>query len=247
MSRLERVELMLGAEAVARLAGAHVAVVGMGAVGSYVTEALARVGVGSLRLVDFDEVQLSNINRQLFALDSTVGRPKVELARERVLDINPACRVEALHLFVHEDTAPRVLEGPPDVLVDAIDSLNPKLALLEAALRADVPVIASMGAALKRDPSAVRVDDLSRTRICKLARLVRKRLRQRGIEHGIRCVYSLEPPAEAIGARRPDEHHEDRGRVRTTLGSLPTIPGIFGLMAAQEALDLILGVARSDG
>ncbi|MFH1464507.1 MAG: tRNA threonylcarbamoyladenosine dehydratase [Pseudomonadota bacterium] len=241
MSRFERVELLLGAPAVARLAAARVTVVGLGAVGSYATEALARAGVGHLRLADFDTIQPSNLNRQLYALESTLGRPKVEVARARVLDIHPACEVEALDLFVHEDTVGRVLEGPPDVLVDAIDSLNPKLALLEAAVRAGVPVVSCMGAALKVDPAAVRVAPLEQTRICTLARQVRKRLGRRGIHGGIRCVFSIEPPAPAIGARRPEEHDDGRGRVRTTLGSLPTLPGIFGLVAANEALVQILG------
>lgn len=243
MSRFERVELLLGSEALARLGAARVAVVGLGAVGSFATEALARAGVGHLRLADFDRVAPSNLNRQLYALESTLGRPKVEVARERVLDIHPGCEVEALDLFVHADTAGRILAGPPDVLVDAIDSLNPKLALLEAAARAGVPVVTVMGAALKRDPCAVRVAAIEDTRVCHLARLVRKHLARRGVGGRIRCVYSEERPARALGRRGPDEHDASRGRVRATLGSLPTVTGTFGLVAANEALALVLGEA----
>jgi tRNA A37 threonylcarbamoyladenosine dehydratase len=240
VSRFERVALLLGPAAMARLAAARVAVVGLGAVGSFATEALARAGVGHLRLADFDRVAPSNLNRQIYALESTLGRPKVEVARARVLDIHPACEVEALDLFVHADTVARILEGPPDVVVDAIDSLNPKLALLAAAALAGVPVVSAMGAALKRDPCAVRVGALEDSRTCRLARLVRKNLRRRGVAGRIRCVYSEEPPARALGERAPDEHDASRGRVRAALGSLPTVTGTFGLVAANEALALIL-------
>ena len=241
MSRFERVELLLGPAGLARLRRARVVVVGLGAVGSYATEALARAGVGHLRLCDFDRVQLSNVNRQLLALEGTLGRPKVEVARERVLQIDPNCEVEALDLFVHADTAGAVLAGAPDLLIDAIDSLNPKLALLEAALRAGLPTISCMGAALKRDPSAVRVAPLEQTRVCALARQIRKRLHRRGPTGDLRCVFSVEPPAAALGPRCPEEHDEEHGRLRPALGSLPTVPGIFGLFAAAEALERLLG------
>lgn len=253
----DRTELLLGAEATERIRAARVAVVGLGAVGSYATEALARARVGALRLVDFDVVQESNLNRQLFALHSTLGRPKVEVAAARVADIHPACAVEALRLFVHDDTVERVL-GPrpwvpggdavrPDVLLDCTDSVGPKVALLLAAVAEGVPVVSSMGAALKRDPGLVRVGDLAETRICPLAHAVRKKLHHAGVRTGIRCVFSLERPAQAIEPGDPEAQGFRRGRVRTTLGSLPTLTGIFGLACAGEALAVLAGEAPTSG
>ncbi|MBN1334971.1 MAG: tRNA threonylcarbamoyladenosine dehydratase [Deltaproteobacteria bacterium] len=234
-----RTSLLLGPEALARIERAFVVVVGLGAVGSFAVEALARAGVGRLRLVDFDTVRASDLNRQILALRSTLGRPKVEVAAQRVADIHPACRVEPLGLFAHADTASRILEGPPDVLVDCIDAVGPKVALLLAAVRAQVAAVSSMGAALRRDPGLVRTGDLSETRICPLAHAVRKRLHREGVREGIRCVYSLERPADAVRPGDCGEQGLERGRTRTRLGSLPTIPGIFGLAAAGSALELL--------
>ena len=243
--RFSRTELLLGADAVKRLASSRVLVAGLGAVGSYAVEGLARAGVGELRLVDFDVVQPSNINRQLYAMDSTVGQPKVELAGKRVLDINPDCRVEALRVFIDEETLPGLLEGPPDVVIDAIDSLNPKVNLLVAATGTAAQVISSMGAASRTDPSCVRVGDLWSSRGCPLARLIRKRLRRRGCERPIRCVYSTEPPArvkpnDGNDAQAQPEHFH-RGRPRRPLGSFSCLTGMFGLMAASEAVSHLLG------
>jgi tRNA threonylcarbamoyladenosine dehydratase len=246
MSRFARTELLLGPDALRALAVARVVVVGLGAVGSYAVEGLARAGVGRLRLVDFDEVRPSNINRQLYALDSTLGRPKAEVARARVLDINPRCEVEALCLFADAAAMPRILAGPPDVVIDAIDSVGPKVELIAAAVQAGVRIVASMGAATRTDPSAIRVGDLADTEICPLARFIRKRLKKRGIETGVRCVYSVEPP-DPTAARRsaepePDGEPHARGRARRPLGSLSCLTGIFGLIAAREALDLLVGL-----
>lgn len=247
MHRFIRTEMLLGAEALARLRAARVVVVGLGAVGSYAVEALARAGVGALRLVDFDRVHLSNINRQLYALDSTIGRLKVEVAAARVHDINPECAVEALPLFVDEDSVAQVLAGAPDAVIDAIDSLSPKVTLLATAARATPFVVSSMGAATRTDPFAIRVSDISETDRCPLARLIRKRLRQRGIASGIRCVYSIEPPRPAAPTSVAPPAEEPaivrRGRPRRALGSLSAVTGMFGLIAAQE---VILRVAQPD-
>ncbi len=236
-----RTTLLLGPEATERIARSAAVVVGLGAVGSFAVEALARAGVGRLRLVDVDIVQESNLNRQILALRSTLGLPKVEVASARVADIHPACRVETLRVFAHADTAARLLEGPPDVLVDCTDAVGPKVALLLAAVRAGVPVVSAMGAALRRDPGLVRIADLSETRICPLAHAVRKRLHQEGVRSGVRCVFSLERPARAVVPGTAEEQGLVRGRTRTTLGSLCTIPGIFGLAAAGEALAVLAG------
>jgi tRNA A37 threonylcarbamoyladenosine dehydratase len=216
--------------------------VGLGAVGSYATEALTRAGVGHLRLVDHDIIRPSNLNRQLFALHSTVGRPKVEVALERVRDINPACDAEGLRVFCHVETHDQVLAGPPDLVVDAIDGLLPKLELLRAVTERGIPVISSMGAATRTDPQAVRIGKLSQVVGCPLARRLRQFLERREVTTDIPCVYSLQP-ADRRFRREPEAKVEgelERGRARQTLGSLPTLTGLFGLTLANEALRMLL-------
>jgi tRNA threonylcarbamoyladenosine dehydratase len=238
-----RIELLVGAEGLARLRAAQVAVIGLGAVGGYATEALARAGVGRLRLVDFDVVAESNLNRQLYALHSTIGQPKAELAKARVRDINPDCEVEALRVFVHSDTMDEVLAGPPDLVIDAIDSYNPKLELLSALTLRQIPAVSSMGAALRSDTTLIRLGRVEDTRVCPLARQLRKGLRQRGLTCGIPCVYS-EELVDTSRIEEPDEDEErvvDRGRHRRAMGSLPTMTGIFGLTVANVALKMLLG------
>jgi tRNA A37 threonylcarbamoyladenosine dehydratase len=243
MNRFSRTEMLFGSDAMGRLRNAHVAVVGLGGVGSYAVEALARAGIGHLRLVDFDNVKESNINRQLYALGSTVGRKKIEIARERVMEINPDCAVETLPVFADNDTAAAILQKPLDVVVDAIDSVGPKVRFLAASVASGVFVISSMGAATRSDPAAVRVADISETRICPLARYIRTRLRTRGVTGGIRCVYSVEPVTEAGGElpEEPVDQTVERGRARKPLGSFSCLPGIFGLTAAREAIIHITG------
>lgn len=245
--RFARIERLVGPDGLQRLHQAQVTVVGLGAVGSYAVEALARAGVGHLRLVDFDVVRPSNINRQLYALESTLGQPKTELARKRVLDINPNCQVEVLSCFAHVETLDAILAGPPDVLIDAIDSLNPKLELLTEASNRDIKTVSSMGAALRTDPQMIRVSPLSKTRNCPLAKMIRKRLRKREVPLDFLCVHSLQTrddwPDEAVdreGQAQADDTLE-RGRRRRALGSLPTMTGIFGLTVANVTLELLLG------
>lgn len=243
--RFARIERMVTSAGLARLQGARVTVIGLGAVGSYATEALARAGVGHLRLVDFDEVRLSNINRQLFALESTVGRKKAQVARERVLQINPGCCVEIMEVFVHTDTVDAVLAGEVDVVVDAIDAFTPKVELLATLRSRNMRMISSMGAALRTDPSQIRVGMIEDVHHDRLAARVRKALRKRGIPVDIRCVYSTEPthdlPSAVVQGGQPTaEDTYDRGRRRKTLGSLPTLTGIFGLTAANEVIRMIL-------
>jgi tRNA threonylcarbamoyladenosine dehydratase len=249
VDRFARTRLLIGEEGLRRLGEAAVAVVGLGAVGSYAVEALARAGVGRLRLVDFDVVRESNVNRQLYALGSTLGQRKVDVARARVLDINPDCAVECLPLFVHTDTLAPVVAKPLDLLIDAIDSVRPKTELIAGAVRAGIPVISVMGAALRSDPAAIRAGDLEETSCCPLARFVRKGLRRRGVTGGVRCIYSLEPlPESAAGASAPKAAEEEggaealrRGRPRKALGSLSSLTGMFGLWAATEAVLALSG------
>ncbi len=244
MDRFARIEKLLGHRKAAWLQARSVTIVGVGAVGGYALEGLARAGIGRIRLVDFDVVGISNINRQLHALESTLGVLKVEAAQQRVLDINPHCQVEALPLFADPDTVEKILSPTPDILIDAIDSLSSKGELLTAAYKKNIPTVSSMGAALRTDPSQIVVDDLLKTKKCPLARKLRKNLRLNGIGHGISCVYSTEevcfdygePEADGTGGHSPHV----KGRARRLLGSLPTLTGIFGLIVANTAIYKLL-------
>ena len=239
--RLARIRLMLGEEKLERLKNSFVTVIGLGAVGSYAVEGLARSGVGRLRLADFDVIRASNINRQLYALGSTLGRHKSALAAERVLDINPHCRAEPVNLFAGEDTFPELLDGNPDLVIDAIDSLGPKAGLIAAVVKRGLPLISSMGAALRTDASRVRVGPIREVEGCPLAAKVRNLLRKSGTHLDFTCVYSTEPVGELRKRRQvdPETEHFEQGRRRAALGSLPTVTGIFGLTIANEALRLL--------
>lgn len=245
--RFRRIELMLGGESYEKLKNSFVLVAGLGAVGSYAVEGLARAGVGRFKIIDFDRVSLSNINRQLYALESTIGRLKCEVARERILDINPECQVEAINGFIDADSLVEYLADTPDIVIDAIDSLNPKTELISAVRAREIPLITCLGAALRFDPSSIRINKLEETSGCPLGRALKKRLRRRGIPLDHPCVYSIEPlpdpmpiaaPADALG----DLPLLERGRIRNTLGSMPTITGIFGLTAANLAIQMIIRV-----
>lgn len=241
LHRFSRTKRLLGEDSFKRLSERRVTVVGLGAVGGYVVEGLARAGVRQLRLIDFDTIQPTNINRQILALESTLGKLKAETAEKRVREINPDCQVEALPLFTAEETLEKILEPEPDLLVDAIDSLNPKVQLLVGAYQRKIPTISSMGAALRTDPTKIRFGDIFDTSNCPLARMVRKRLRRREVGRGINCVYSFEK-VDFEYSKNDDEQQvgetpcSDRGRSRNVLGSLPTVTGIFGLTLANKAL-----------
>lgn len=241
IERFIRTKRLLGRERFQCLQEKMVTVVGLGAVGGFVVEGLVRAGIRRLRIIDFDTIQPSNLNRQILALESTLGRPKAEVAKERVLAINSDCEVEALQIFAGEETLEQILAPRPDLLIDAIDSLNPKTQLLHGAYQEKIPTISSMGAALRTDPTCIRSGDLFTTSNCPLAKHLRKRLRRRGVGEGIFSVYSTEkvefdyqkPENETnIG----DTPYSDRGRQRNVLGSLPTITGIFGLTIANHAI-----------
>ncbi|MGI9538003.1 MAG: tRNA threonylcarbamoyladenosine dehydratase [Desulfocapsaceae bacterium] len=234
--------MLLGPESFKRLSQSHVTVIGLGAVGGYALEALARTGIGRLTVVDFDTIQPTNINRQILAMESTMGCSKVAAAADRIRDINPSCRIEPLELFIDDITVEEVFSRSPDIIVDAIDSMNPKVQLLRACYHSGIPTFSSMGAALRTDPLAIRTGDLSESNHCPLAKRIRKRLRKDNIVSGITCVYSTEKVDF-------DYHQEieptqieagmDRGRKRNTLGSLPTITAIFGLVLANEIIRVL--------
>lgn len=193
MEAFVRTELLLGRDAIERLQQARVAVFGLGGVGGYVVEALARSGVGALDLIDHDTVSVSNLNRQIFALHSTIGRDKADVAKERVLDINPDIQVTLWKTFYLPDTADQFDLTQYDYIVDAIDIVTGKLELIEQAQKAGTPIISSMGAGNKMDASAFEVTDIYKTSVCPLARVMRRELKKRGIKK-LKVVYSKEPP-----------------------------------------------------
>ncbi len=244
MMRFARTMQLIGEDGLARLQGATVAVFGLGAVGSYVVEALARAGVGNLVLFDHDTVSLSNINRQLLALESTLGRFKAETAKARVLDINPDCNVEARVQFVDGDNVAGLLDSRFDVVVDAIDGVNSKVNLIVAAREKGLAVVASMGAAAKLDPSKIKAADISKSFMCPLAQIIRKRLRRRGVTGGVRCVFSTEAAQnknEPVIDEAPEEGRS--GRPRAPIGSISYLTGMFGLYVASEVVGILLGDA----
>ena len=247
--QLIRIARLLGEENITLLGSKTVSIAGIGAVGGFALEALARSGIGELRLMDFDVITESNINRQLLALHSTVGSLKTDAARKRVLDINPECTVKAYAEFVSEENYSKLFDGA-DLVLDCIDSLNPKVNLLKAAYDSGVPVISSMGAALRRDLSLIRTGDIFDTWGCPLARQVRSSLRKRGVGRGIDCVFSPEKVNFHYIDPEKDTEAErmiDRGRKRVVLGSLPTVTAVFGEYMAELALKKLLPDGLLDG
>ena len=241
VNRFARLQLLYGTDGLDLLAGKSVAVFGLGGVGSYAVEGLVRGGIGRLTLVDFDKVDITNLNRQLQALEGTVGRPKSLLMAERCRAINPAVEIEPIEAFYSAENSEELLGRGYDYVLDCIDQVTAKLHLIEHCVAAKLPIISSMGAANKLDPTQVRVADLAQTRKCRLARIVRKELRKRGVESGVRVVYSTEqfrPLAEGRRDVASDEHYQQR---RAPLGSSSVIPPIFGLTMAGEVLRDLLG------
>lgn len=239
-NRFMRTQALLGDTKMLQLSQSTVMVVGLGAVGGYALEALARAGVGRLILVDFDIFDITNINRQILALSSTLGQKKTIVAKNRVLDINPSCEVIIKDMFVNADTLPELLAMLPDFVVDAIDALNPKCNLMEALFNQGIPFISSMGAALKTDTSKIKYGKLSKTENCALSRFVRKRLKKRGLDiNKIYCVSSSEQADLPETAIFLEEKEQETGRIRNTMGSLPTITAIFGLTIANEAIKIL--------
>ena len=222
MTRLHRTRLLFGDSGTEKLKNATVMIVGVGAVGSFAAEALARTGIGHLILVDFDTVEQSNINRQLFALDSTVGQAKVSVAATRIRDINPDITIDALNVFFDENT---VLDSKPDFIIDAIDTVPSKIALYKWAARYNIPLISSMGAASKTDITKIKIAPLSKTTVCPLAARVRRMVREQGVPD-FSAVYSTQQPAPVVGHAK-------------NLGSVITVTGTFGLMMANWVINKI--------
>lgn len=231
-----RTEMLLGRDAMERLSQAHVAVFGLGGVGGHVVEALARSGVGALTLVDGDTVSPSNLNRQLLATRSTIGRKKAEVMRERVLDIHPDCRVEIRSCFFLPENCGEFDFSSYSYVVDAIDMVTAKLLLIQKAQEHGVPVISSMGAGNKLDPSRFEVADIYDTSVCPLAKVMRRELKRRGITY-LKVVYSKEPPCVPL----PCETETLPEGKRSIPGSLAFVPSVAGLILASEVVKDLAG------
>lgn len=239
LNEFSRTEMLIGQDALAVLRHSRVAVFGVGGVGSYTVEALARAGIGHLVLIDNDRVSLTNINRQLVALHSTIGRPKVEVARERILDINPAAEVEIHQIFVLPENAASLLSAGWDYVVDAIDTVSAKIELAVAAQKAGIRLISCMGAGNKLDPARFKVSDIYQTSYCPLSKVMRRELKKRGVE-SLKVVYSPEEPRDSADADPAETVHK-----RRVPGSISFVPSVAGLIIAGEVVRDLIGAGRS--
>lgn len=238
--QFSRTELLLGQEGLKKLGKAHVAVFGVGGVGGYAVEALARSGIGAIDLIDDDRVCPSNINRQIIATHKTVGEYKVDVAKERILEINPDCKVRAFKTFYMPDTASQFNFYEYDYVIDAIDTVTGKLELIMQAKQAGTPVISSMGAGNKLDPTAFEVADIYKTSVCPLAKVMRRECKKRGIK-SLKVVYSKEEPVsidpDKVPLEEPAGNHSQR---RSVPGSVAFVPSVVGLIIAGEVIKDII-------
>lgn len=233
---LERTELLLGEEKLARLRSANVLVVGVGGVGAYAAEMIVRAGVGRMTIADADKVSETNINRQLVALHSTVGKEKCEVLAERLRDINPDLELKMVNRFIKDSETDALLDSEKfDYVVDAIDTLSPKLALIKGALERGIPLVSSMGAGAKTDPTLMEIKDIAKTHHCPLAHMLRKRLHKIGIKRGFRAVFSPEPVRE--GAMILCEEQNKKSNV----GTISYIPALFGIGCASVVIRDLIG------
>ncbi|GAC1447793.1 MAG: tRNA threonylcarbamoyladenosine dehydratase [Desulfuromonadaceae bacterium] len=256
LHRFSRTELLIGTGGLSTLAGKHVMICGIGGVGSYAAEALGRAGIGKITLVDFDDTCLTNINRQIHALSSTVGQPKVESMAARLRDINPAAEIIPVKEFFSGENAELLLAPRPDYVLDAIDHFTAKAALITLCRLQSIPIISSMGAANKLDPTKIDVSDISSTRNCRMARSMRKILKNSGITSGVQVVYStelhreLDPSSssacgtDCICPNRAEQTFRCEHR-RVILGSISYIPSIFGLTMAGVVVNELLNLNSS--
>jgi tRNA A37 threonylcarbamoyladenosine dehydratase len=251
LHRFSRTETLVGTEGLDRLRGSRVLICGIGGVGSYAAEALGRAGVGLITLVDFDDICLTNLNRQIHALSSTVGQSKVAAMADRLRDINPEAEIISIKAFFSRENAEQLLTSRPDYVLDAIDHFTAKAALITICRQHGIPVISSMGAANKLDPTKIHVADIAETRNCRMARSMRKILRKVGVISGVQVVYSTEEhreldPAsssscgsECICPNRDQQVFSCENR-RVILGSISYLPSIFGLTMAGVVVNQLL-------
>ncbi len=242
LNEFSRTEILLGEEGVEKLGRSKVAVFGLGGVGSYVAEALARCGIGGLTLVDHDVISVTNINRQIYALHSTVGKAKTQVAQERIRDIDSDILVRTYETFYNADTASMFDFRAYDYIVDAIDTVSSKLLLIENAKKANVPVISCMGTGNKLDPTRFEITDISKTSVCPLAKVMRTELRKRGIRK-VKVLYSKERPI-----KNADKNHETKGTTdRPVPGSISFVPSVAGLCIAGEVVRDLLHLSKREG
>lgn len=248
LHRFSRTELLIGKDGLNTLTNSTVAVIGIGGVGSYTVEALARSGVGHLILIDDDDICLTNINRQIHALQSTIGKPKVDVMKERILQINPKLKVTTLKMFFNKDTEEQLFSLNPDYIVDAIDTISSKISLIKTCTERKVPIVVSMGAGNKLNPSGFEVADISKTSVCPMAKVLRRELKRLGVHKGVKAVYSKEQPLKplqneescATGCVCPPTASRTCTVKRQIPGSIAFIPSIVGLMLAGVVVnDLI--------
>lgn len=231
MSWIERTELLLGEEKLKTLRTAHVLVVGLGGVGAYAAEMICRAGVGRMTIADADTVSLSNINRQLVALHSTIGKPKTEILAARLRDINPEIELTIVERFIKDEATYELLDSAQyDYVVDAIDTLSPKVNLIKESLDRNIPIVSSMGAGAKTNPTLVEIKDISKTHHCPLAHMLRKRLHKIGIRKGFQAVFSAEETRE--GAVIIDEQTNKKSNT----GTISYMPAVFGCCCASVVI-----------
>lgn len=243
-NQFSRTSLLLGKAAMEILKSSHVAIFGTGGVGGFAAEAIARSGVGKITLVDSDTVSLTNLNRQIIALHSTIGRAKVDVMKERILDINPDCKVDAIRCFYLPETKSQFDFLKFDYVVDAVDTVKAKIALIEEAKSHGVPIISSMGAGNKLDPTRFEVADISETSVCPLARVVRQECKKRGIK-GVKVVYSKEKPTEPKISESEKSSAELKGK-GIAPGSISFVPSAAGLILAGEVIRDLVNVIHHD-
>lgn len=244
MNQFSRTELLIGSAGRERLKRSKVVVYGVGGVGSYAVEALARAGIGHLVLVDYDEVSVTNINRQLVALHSTIGRKKVDVLKERILDINPQAEVILYPDFIGRDNVGQLVPTDSDYLVDAVDNVTAKLALIERARELDIPIISAMGAGNRLDPTKLTLGDISETDTDPLARVMRRELRKRGITKGLKVVYSRELPFKTHLLQA--EGQDPLEQKNSPPGSISFVPPVAGMLIASAVVRDLLAADRKN-
>lgn len=237
IDEFSRTELLIGREPLMKLKSAKVMVLGVGGVGSHCIEALARCGVGKLILVDNDQISLTNINRQSIAYHSTIGQYKTRVMKDRIADICPEIEVATHEIFVLPDNIEQLFEERPDYIVDAIDTVTAKLAVVQKALESGIPVISSMGTGNKLHGGQFEITDISRTSVCPLCKVMRKELKKRGIKH-LKVLYSREKPIDTSAG----DTGEDKGSRRSLPGSISFVPPVAGLLIAGEVIRDIAGI-----
>ena len=243
LHQFSRNELAIGTEGLEKLRNSTVAILGIGGVGSFTAEALARSGVGRIILIDKDVVDITNINRQIHALLSTVGQPKAELMRDRILQINPDCDALALRMFYTEETYEQVFSYPLDYVVDASDTISYKIHLIQQCLARNIPIISSMGAANKIDPTRFQVADISKTSMDPIARVIRQKLRKLGIKKGVKVVFSTEEPLkprEDVTQRIVPENAPEIRKAQNPPSSNAFVPSVAGLIMAGVVVNELI-------